>query len=146
MKKLLHPGNIVLFGFGGMVLFMCYLVYQCTQNPSIMVSKNYYEQELKYQDLIDAKSNTVEYSDSMTIAKTEGKVVFRIPLSLNNKLTGASVKLYNRADDTKDRTIDLKKNEEGLYALNTSDWGKGNYQLKLSIHAGEKQYYKEFIY
>ena len=111
-----------------------------------MVSKNYYEQELKYQDLIDAKSNTVEYSDSMTIAKTEGKVVFRIPLSLNNKLTGASVKLYNRADDTKDRTIDLKKNEEGLYALNTSDWGKGNYQLKLSIHAGEKQYYKEFIY
>ncbi len=146
MKKIVHPGNIILAGFGGMILFMCYLVYSCTQNPSIMVSKDYYEQELKYQDLIDARSNTAMYSDSLTMNKTEGKIVFQIPLSLNKNLTEASVELYNRVDDTKDKTIDLKINEGGIYALNTSELKNGNYKVTLSIQAGEKKYSKEFNY
>ena len=54
--------------------------------------------------------------------------------------------LYNRADDKKDRTILLEKNNDGLYAINTSDWGQGNYELKLSIQTEGKQYYKEFNY
>jgi len=146
MKKLLHPGNIVLYGFGVMVLFMCYLVYQCTQHPSIMVSDNYYEQELKYQDVIDARSNTVAFTDSLTLNKQEGEVILHIPNSINKELTTASLQLYNRSDDKKDRNIPLKKNNEGIYSIDTKDWGKGNYQLKLSIEAGSKQYYKEFNY
>ncbi len=146
MKKISHPGNIILMGFGGMVLFMCYLVYQCTQNPSVMVSNNYYEQELKFQDLIDAKTNTLPFTDSLIMNKESHQITFQIPLSINKEITKASVQLYNRADDKKDRTINLAKNEQGIYALNTIDWGKGNYELKLSIQTGTKQYYKEFNY
>ena len=146
MKKISHPGNIILVGFGGMVLFMCYLVYQCTQNPSVMVSNNYYEQELKFQDLIDAKTNTLPFTDSLIMNKESHQITFQIPLSINKEITKASVQLYNRADDKKDRTINLAKNEQGIYALNTIDWGKGNYELKLSIQTGTKQYYKEFNY
>lgn len=146
MKKLTHSGNIVLIGFGVMILFMTYLVYQCTQNPSVMVSKNYYEQELKYQDVIDAKANTEAFTDSLTMMKEEGQISFRIPEAINKDLTTASVLVYNRADDKKDRNIELKKSMDGIYAVSTKDWGQGNYELKLSIQSGEKAYYKEFNY
>ena len=146
MKKLLHPGNIVLYGFGCMILFMSYLVYQCTQNPSIMVSKNYYEQELKYQDLINARTNTVAYNDSLTMNKQGEQVVFHVPVSINRQLKHAAIQLYNRADDKKDRLFDLQKSEGGDYVVSTKGWGVGNYELKLTIESGEKQYYKEFNY
>lgn len=146
MKKLSHPGNIILIGFGVMVLFMSYLVYQCTQNPAVMVSNNYYEQELKYQDVIDAKENTVAYNDSLTMMKEEGQISFRIPDGINKDLTTASVMVYNRADDKKDRHIELKKSLDGIYAVSTKEWGQGNYELKLSIQSGDKAYYKEFNY
>ena len=146
MKKIMHPGNLILVGFGGMVLFMCYLVYQCTQNPSVMVSQHYYEQELVYQDLINAKTNTLPYSDSLLMNRQQNTITFQIPLSINKEITKATVLLYNRADDKKDITILLEKNNDGLYAINTSDWGQGNYELKLSIQTEGKQYYKEFNY
>jgi|JI6StandDraft_1071083.scaffolds.fasta_scaffold770879_1 nitrogen fixation protein FixH len=146
MKKILHAGNIVLVGFGAMILFMSYLVFQCTQNPSVMVSKNYYEQELKYQDIIDASANADFHKDSLTMNKQNGEVIFQIPNSINRDMKSASLQLYNRADDKKDRKIELTKNEQGLYSVNTTEWGQGNYQLKLSIQTDTKQYYKEFNY
>ncbi len=146
MKKISHPGNIVLIGFGGLILFMCYLVYGCTQNPSVMVSKNYYEQELKYQGLIDARTNTEIYSDSILLQKQQYEIIISIPSSLNKILTSANLQLYNYSDDKKDKTIHISLHEASLYTINTTQWGKGNYQLKLSMNSGTKQYYKEFTF
>ena len=144
--KLLHAGNVVLIGFGFMVVFMSYLVVRCTLNPSIMVSKNYYDEELKYQDNIDARNNTVAFSDSLTLTKSSNLLQISVPATINDQLSEISLKAYNQADDTKDKLVALNKNSEGVYQVNTSTWGKGNYKLKLSMVSNHKQYYKEFNY
>jgi hypothetical protein len=146
MNRLFHAGNIVLFGFGGMILFMSYLVFQCTQNPSVMVNKNYYEQELKYQNVIDATDNTLIYNDSLTMLKSADSVVFKIPNGINHLLTQASVQVYNQSDDTKDKVINFKKNETGIYAFKLGDLSQGNYQMILSMQSDSKSYYKKFNY
>lgn len=146
MKKLMHAGNIILFGFGIMVLFIAGLVYECTQNPSVMVSNTYYEQELKYQDLIDARANAQSYNDSLLLIKNQGEVLFKIPKELNGLLQNLKIELYNTSDDKKDKNFVLQKNEEGIYKVNTSTWGSGSYLLKLHFTSGSKNYYKEFNY
>lgn len=144
MKKFIHPGNIVLAGFSAMVLFMCYLVYQCNQHPSVMVSKNYYEQEMKYQDVIDAERNANTLSEPIQMEKGRGELVFHVPKELNESVTTAHVVVYNRADDTKDRTIQFNRREDGLYSIPLSELTKGNYEMKLSVSTLSKSYYKEF--
>lgn len=146
MKKFTHSGNIIMVGFGIMVLFMSWLVYQCTQNPSVMVSNAYYEDELKYQDVIDASANTVEFKDSIFLDRSNGQITIRIPAALNKQLKSASIVIYNKSDDKKDRSQALEINDEGYYPISTQDWGIGNYMLKLSMQSETKNYYKEFSY
>lgn len=144
MSKSIHSGNVVLIGFGIMILFMSALVYLCTQNPAIMVSKNYYEEELSYQDRIDAKDNTASFDQALTMDKGDGHVTITIPGTLNSQLKKASLDIYSLTDDRKDRKIELSPNPEGIYTVNTTDWQQGNYKVKLSFESGNKHYYKEF--
>jgi hypothetical protein len=142
----IHAGNIILVGFGFMLVFMTWLVFKCTQNPSIMVATNYYEQEMKYQNTIDAKENTKLYYDGITMQKEASSIKFKLPEELGSNLQSMSMVAYNKSNDKLDRKYDLVMNEQGDYVVNTSDWVSSSYKLKLSIQSGNKEYYKEFNY
>lgn len=144
MKKLFHSGNVVLAGFGVMIVLMSVLVYLCTKNPAIMVSKNYYEEELTYQDKIDATNNALSFDQSLTMEKGNGQVTITIPATINQQLIKASLAVYCLTDDKKDTKIDLSPNSEGVYTVDSHNWQQGNYRLKLSMESGGKNYYKEF--
>lgn len=144
MKKLLHPGNIILAGFSAMVLFMCYLVFQCQHHPSVMVSKNYYEQEMKYQEVIEAEKNAQALSETIRLEKKEEDLVLRFPQAVNQDLKNAEIVLYNKADDTKDQHIRFDKREDGLYSIPLTKQMRGNYDIKVSLKTSTKSYYQEF--
>lgn len=142
----LHAGNIVMIGFGVMILFMSYLVIRCTQNPSVMVTKDYYAEELKYQDLINAKTNAEAYSDSLTMNRETSQVSFHVPVAINQTLTQIQLKVYHKSNDKNDRSVSLPKNDQGIYTVSTTDWVSGNYELKLMLTSPAKNYYREFSY
>lgn len=144
MNKVFHAGNIVLIGFGAMVLFMCYLVYQCTQNPSILVTQKYYEQELTFQDKIDAAYNGSSIDEFLQFQRNERNLSFIINDSVNNTIQKLSVDFYNMADDTKDRNMGLIKNEDGKYIIPLEDGVHGNYKIKFNFNTSDKKYYKEY--
>lgn len=146
MKRFAHAGNVILVGFGVMVLFMTWLVFKCTQNPSMMVNDNYYEKELKYQDVIDARVNTDAYSDSILMSSANKTLVFQIPTSLNGSMEKANLEVYNKSDSKKDQQVKIEKNNEGVYSVNTQNWAPGSYTVKLSFSSNGKAFYKEFNY
>ena len=144
MKQLLHAGNVVLIGFGCMVLFMGYRVFQCIQNPFVLVSDNYYQEEMAYQGQIDARTNTVLYNDSIQCMQEGQHITLILPASLNTVMDSAHIKVYNQSDSKKDKEITLERNASGEYTIPTISWEMGTYKLKLSIRSGGKDYYKEF--
>jgi hypothetical protein len=111
-----------------------------------MVATNYYEQEMKYQNTIDAKENTKLYYDGITMQKEASSIKFKLPEELGSNLQSMSMVAYNKSNDKLDRKYDLVMNEQGDYVVNTSDWVSSSYKLKLSIQSGNKEYYKEFNY
>lgn len=141
--KLLHPGTVVLIGFGGMILFMTYLVFQCTQNPSVMVNDNYYEQELVYQKTIDARNNTTLLQDEFVMNKEDQQVLFTLPTSINANLQNLDIGFYNYADNKKDKLIQFTQSQPA-YTVPLKDIAVGNYKIKLNLNAGGTKYYKEF--
>ena len=142
-SKFLHSGNIILAGFAMMIIFMSYLVFRCINQPAEMVNENYYENELKYQDNINAKHNGDVYMQSFAITIHGSKIKLTLPIELTSNFQNASVTFYCVSDKTADVKIDLNNSSNGIYYLNASSWKKLNFIAKISIESGGKKYLHE---
>lgn len=141
MKKIfLHGGNIVLVGFGCMVIFMSYLVYQCTQHPSSMISDHYYEKEMLYQQTINASGNAASYHFSATAKKDT--LYVGIPQELAANLSSGSAYLYCASESAQDKQFTLTPGKSD-YSFDIRSQKKKPYILRLSLASGGKEYYKE---
>jgi hypothetical protein len=142
-SKFLHSGNLIIAGFGMMIIFMSYLVFRCMTQPAEMVNDNYYENELKYQENIIAKSNGDEYKDGYQITKVGNEVKLNLPKELTSKFDKASINFYCISDKTFDTKVVLKQSNEGVYTFDCSKWKNVSYTVKISIEKDGKTYYHE---
>jgi len=143
-SKLTHSGNIIISGFGLMILFMCFLVYKSIHNETQMVSDNYYESELKFQDNINAVKNAEAFGTAFTFKQESNRLQFQIPSSLNAQMEDAVLNIYCISNKAEDKKIELKTNASATYMIDASTWKKLSYTAKLSFKADGKSYYKEF--
>lgn len=141
--KLTHSGNILLIGFGGMLIMMSVLVYLSMRQDVSMVSKNYYEQELVYQHKLDAMNNAVPYDQLFSLTKSNNKVLLQIPPTLSKNLTGGSAYFYCPSNEQLDYQEDIKATATGTYLFDKNITQNAGYILKVTFHSGDKDYYKE---
>jgi len=119
-----------------------FLVFKAGKQNYDLVTKNYYEEELKYQDVIDKKQNVAALSALPEIKYTRTGITILFPKEFENKNITGEAYLYCPSDAKKD----LKKNFE----LNKPDFRwelpgsfRGMYKLKLSWTSDGKSYYQE---
>ena len=60
-------GHKILFAYLAFVAGIMFLVFKASQEDYDLVTANYYEAELKYQDIIDQKENTARLSAPLII-------------------------------------------------------------------------------
>lgn len=119
-----------------------FLVYKANQQSFDLVTENYYEAELKYQDVIDQKGNVNLLSEPPKISHTVNTVSIQLPKEFLNQNVAGEIYLYRPSDATKD----IRKNfstEQGFYQLNLGQDLSGSYELKLSWQAGGKRFFEE---
>lgn len=142
-NKLTHSGNIIIAGFGMMILFMCFLVYKSMHNETQMVSDNYYESELKFQDNINASKNAEALGAALSMKQEGNTLHIVVPNEVNAGMSDAIVNMYCISNKSDDRKIILTKNSSGQYTLDASNWKKLSYTAKFSFTSQGKAYYKE---
>jgi len=142
-SKFSHSGNIILAGFAMMIIFMSYLVFICINQPAEMVNDNYYENELQYQDNINAKVNGDEYMESFSITIHGNKIRLTLPKELTTNFTKAIVIFYCVSDKTADIKMVLQNSSDGIYYFDASSWKRLNFITKISIVSGGKKYFHE---
>lgn len=126
--------------FGAMISFM---VYRCIQTPIDLVTKEYYKDELAYQQVIDGRKKADALSEPIRIHRQGGAVELQMPVEMKNKSVQGTVLFYNVAHAVMDRRLILKPDEEGRQSIDTEGWGKGLYQVKISWQSGGVQYFTE---
>jgi hypothetical protein len=138
----LSCGHIITSGYLVFVTGIGFLVYKASSQKFDLVTKDYYEQELKYQDVIDQSANTLKLSAPVIVEKKNGHLQIVFPAEMKDKLKAIDFYLYYPADAKKDfrKTIETKDNYliEPLPTLM-----KGMYELKLSWQAEGVRYYFE---
>ena len=144
IKNLSHPGNILLAGFGLMLLMMGVLVYASIRQDIPLVSKQYYEQELVYEQKMEAGSNAAVYSQAFQVQVSGNELVLSLPSELTQQMEDGIAWFYCPSSERMDRKLKLEASANGQYLFNRHQLPGKGYLLKLSFSTNGKQYYKEF--
>jgi nitrogen fixation protein FixH len=145
-SKITHTGNILIAGFGGMLLMISVLVYLAMKEDVTMVSKNYYEQELAYQDKMRAAANTDAYAAPFRAQLKNEEIQISIPEALSKNIQNGMVEFYCPSSDKWDKKYVLETSATGLYSFRTSALEGPAYTIKLSFIAEGKEFYKQWKY
>jgi len=135
-------GYKIMFVYVTFVAGMGFLVFKASTEEFDLVTKDYYDQELKYQQIIDQSANTSNLSTPVTIEKREGELRISFPDAMKDKKKQVDFYLYYAADAKKDFRKSFEVNENEL-AQALPIGMKGMYELKLSWEAEGVKYYFE---
>jgi hypothetical protein len=135
-----HKITIVLILFA---VLMFTLVYKSIKTDFELVSKDYYKDELQYQQVIDGSSNAATLSSNIIITQNEQGVTVQFPNEMKGKLLEGELWFYCAYNDTKDRRIKIDVTNEAVQFIERSKLAAGNYIVKTTWKAAGTGYYNE---
>ncbi|HEX6171314.1 MAG TPA: FixH family protein [Chitinophagaceae bacterium] len=135
-------GYKIMFVYIAFVGGMGFLVFKASSQKFDLVTKDYYDQELKYQQVIDQAANTSRLSAPIAIERNPSDLKISFPREMKNKRKLVDFYLYYAADAKKDYRKSFELNENEItQALPVGM--KGMYELKLTWEADGVKYYFE---
>jgi hypothetical protein len=107
-----------------------------------LVSKDYYAEELRYQDKIDGMNNANKIG-AVSVTERAGGIAIQLPKEVQGLATTGQVHFYCPEDSKKDRKIELAVNDEGLMLIDKAKVTKANYVVKVTWQNGKDKYFSE---
>jgi nitrogen fixation protein FixH len=135
-------GHKILFVYLAFVAGILFLVFKASQEKFDLVTPNYYEAELKFQNVIDDKHRVALLSSPPKITHSVNTVQIQLPEEFFNRQVKGQVHLYRASDASKDVRADFAT-DKCLAAIQLNQNLAGAYDLKLSWQADGKTFYNE---
>lgn len=135
-------GNKIVIVFTVFVTGMIVMVVKAFQEEQQMVTSNYYEKELVYQQKIDAMKNLALLNDSVVVHQAQNVLVVKLPEAMHVKQVNAMVHLYCPFNEANDQHVQLTTNN-GSLSMPLNNVQVGNYVVKTEWNDGEKMFYSE---
>lgn len=129
-----------------LVLFACimtFMVIKASQQRFDLVSENYYEEEMAYQEVIDQKSNALLLNSKAELQLIDGKLVLSLPEDLALKDKRYTVLMYCETDARLDFFISNKSSSENSIAIPFKHWNTGKWIAKVKLNCENVDYYFE---
>lgn len=135
-------GNKLVLVFVVFAALIGTLVYKCTQKNFELVTPQYYNDELKYQDKIDGANNANKLT-SVFLTQTPADMRITLPKELKGQATTGEILFYCASNSANDRTIKLDVSDDGVMIIDKSKLAPVPYQVKISWQIGTTRYYNE---
>jgi hypothetical protein len=119
--------TFIVFGAG-----MTYMVYRSLSTNYELVEKDYYNQELRYQQVIDGTNLANQLSSSVKIEQTDSGISLELPTEMKNKEISGEILFYCAYDQKKDKKFPLQPDMDGVQLFESSAISPGNYIVKIN--------------
>jgi hypothetical protein len=127
------------------IVGIMFMVFKSSSQNQDLVTSDYYEQELKYQDRIDDTQRANALSADVKYAIQNHELNIILPSEMKNTKIDAEVLLYCTADQTKDIRKSFST-ENGAISFAVPASNKGLHELQLTWKAnGTSYFYKHKI-
>lgn len=134
----------ITFLYLGFVGIIVTLVTISSRNKEELVAKDYYAQELRYQEKINAINNEKALPESISHMVNEEGITLSCPPVMGKEVNG-EISFYCPSNSKKDISFKMMFNEEGKQIISRNKLQSGIYKLKLSWNFSGKNYFKEEV-
>ncbi|HRO41591.1 MAG TPA: FixH family protein [Flavipsychrobacter sp.] len=135
-------GTRVAVLYGGFVVLMVTLVTLAMKQDFQLVSKDYYQKEIQYQEVIDAGKNQATLSAPVVFKANSEAVTIALPEEFAEKIVTGNVEFYAPVDAKFDAKFALQLESNSMSIPRTS-LHPTKYQVKINWEAEGKKYYQE---
>ena len=119
-----------------------YMVIKASGFNNDLVVTDYYEQELKYQNVIDKVERSNELSSPVTTEMINDDLIIQFPEEMKNKAINADVLLYFPADKQNDVQRSVSTTNSRI-AFPVPETNKGLHEVKIEWTADGVSYYSK---
>ncbi|MBP9191059.1 MAG: FixH family protein [Ignavibacteria bacterium] len=114
-------------------------------NETDLVSENYYEQEIKYQDQIDLLNNSSHLNDKIIVTQERNEIMIDVSgLSETGKIDyEGDLFFYRSSDAGKDFNIPFDPDEKGIQKIGTKFFEKGYWKVSFKLRKGGEDFFIE---
>lgn len=133
-------GKSIVLAFVLFALFIGSLVVVCLRQDIPLVSRDYYDQELRYQQQLDRMNNTNQLTEKPVLQVSDHtlEIQFRqLPQIREGELT-----LFRPSDPRLDRTFTLSA-KDSVQQIDLKEVPGGMYKARMKWKMGEKEYFLE---
>lgn len=123
---------LALIAFAGL---MTWFVIMASRNPEPLVTEQYYEQELKYQDRIERRASALALSAEVDIRAANGGLRLRFPEELKGAPIDGRLTLVRPNDPAADRVLDVRADTSGTFLAHGIGLVPGRYNAVLDWSA-----------
>jgi hypothetical protein len=120
-------------------------VYFMMQKVDV-VTDNYYEKELKYQDQIDKVTRTRALKEKIDINNTGKELIIKFPNQPDKNQNKDFISLYRPSDNTKDVKIPVLTDTSGTQVVSVERLIKGCWKVQINWTSRGSEYYYESVF
>jgi len=143
-------GTAIVIAFVAFISFIMYFVISMSTNKKFdhdLVTEDYYQQELKYQDDINKVENAKKLNQNIEFKKTEEGIILSFPKDLNINNIKGKVFLYRPSNKQLDFEMPISLSNHNLLIPDNSLLdGRWNIKIDWSYNADEFMFKKKFNY
>ncbi len=132
--------TVLYLAFMAMILF---LVFRTMNEKVDLVTDDYYQNELKFQQQIDRQNESATLNVQPAVKMNGRNVELAFPDSIAKKNISGTVKFYRPSDSSRDFSTALAVSSAGTQLVPAEKLEKGIYQVQLTWNADGKKYYNE---
>lgn len=142
MFKNFNWGHGVIIGLGSFIAFILFMIFIFPngQQNADMVSDDYYNDELNYQQVIDAKKNADLLKDSLQYQQLPTGIKINYPESITPDSSKVHFDLYRTNDSNLDVKKDLNLDMQKSFTVPKQVLSPGSYTLKVKWTQDKKPY------
>lgn len=121
--------------------FMAAIVTISMKQDVNLVSSQYYQDDLDFQQQLDRKNNTAAlvYPPEITLTEKQLQVYFPEQTSIESGV----IKLFRPSTDKQDQDFVLQTSDESTQVFKLQPLARGAYRVKMTWKVADKEYYLE---
>lgn len=125
------------------ILFMAVIIYTVIyiMNQDVeLVTDNYYEKTLVYQDEIDKQQRSRLYESEVSLEQTGSGLILKFPEAISDQVTGGELYFYRPSKASLDFTLPVELDSAGWQRFNSDKIPKGFWAVSIRWNMGGDEY------
>ncbi|MGB1039511.1 MAG: FixH family protein [Flavobacteriales bacterium] len=122
------------------ITFILSMVVYSFYTTNDLVAEDYYNQEIHYQQNIDAQKNALPFAKDVTVKGDSKEILVSFPENFDLEIEQGDISFY-RPDNAKlDKSFDLKLTQNNTQSLKKTEIISGQYKVTIQFISGDKTY------